>query len=76
MSFESQEFRDALTLAARSFHDHAGDEEAAAERISTVLGWSRARARWFLSVNAEKLQQMADELRRQREERAGCAGDE
>ena len=72
MSPESQEFRDALTLAARSFRDHAGDEEAAAERISAVLGWSRARARWFLSVNAEKLKQMADQLGSQ----PGCAGDE
>jgi hypothetical protein len=72
MSSESQEFHDALVLAATSFRDHAGDEEAAADAISRALGWSRARARWFLSVNLEKIQQMADELRPQ----SGCAGDE
>jgi hypothetical protein len=75
MSSESQEYLAALDLAAASLLDHPGDEDAAAEQVSSALGWSRERARWFMSVNAEKLQQLADDLRRQRNQTA-CAGDE
>jgi hypothetical protein len=66
MSSESQEYRAALELAAAGLLEHDDDHEAAAERVSRALGWSRERARWFLSVNAEKLQQLADTLRGQR----------
>jgi hypothetical protein len=77
MSSESQEYLAALDLAAASLLDHPGDEDAAAEHVSSALGWSRERARWFLSVNAEKLQQLADELRRRRTDQTPCcAGDE
>jgi hypothetical protein len=75
MSSESNEFRAALALAADTFRDGLG-EDAAVERISTALGWSRERVRWFLSVNAERVQNMVDELRRQAGEQACGAGDE
>ena len=76
MSPESQEYLAALNLAAASLLDYSGDEDAAAEQVSTALGWSRERARWFLTVNAEKLQQLAGDLRRKRNRTASCAGDE
>jgi hypothetical protein len=76
MSSESQEYLAALDLAAASLLDHGGNEDAAAEQVSSALGWSRERARWFLSVNAEKLQQLADALRQQRNKTACAAGDE
>jgi hypothetical protein len=75
MSSESQEYLAALDLAAASLLDYPGDEDAAAGQVSSALGWSRERARWFLSVNAEKLEQLADDLRRRRRT-ACCAGDE
>jgi hypothetical protein len=76
MSPESQEYLAALNLAAASLLDYSGDEDAAAEQVSTALGWSRERARWFLTVNAEKLQQLSGDLRRKRNRTASCAGDE
>jgi hypothetical protein len=76
MSSESQEYLAALDLAASSLLDHPGDEDAAAEQVSTALGWSRERARWFLAVNAEKLEQLSGELRRRRNQTACSAGDE
>ena len=78
MSSESQEYLAALELAAASLLEHPGNEDAAAEQVSSALGWSRERARWFLSVNAEKLQQLADDLRKRRRTNrtACCAGDE
>ena len=62
MSSESQEYRVALELAVAALVEHGGDQEVTAEQVSSALGWSRERARWFLTVNAEKLQHLADDL--------------
>jgi hypothetical protein len=66
MCSESLEYRLALERAVAGLLDFGGDQDAAAEQVSAALGWSRERARWFLTVNAEKLQQLADELRGRR----------
>ena len=62
-------FLTALTLAARSYLDHAFDdppaEEADVQRICATLGWSDVRARWFISVNRDSIKRFAQELRTQ-----------
>jgi hypothetical protein len=62
-------FTTALTLAARSYLEHpfadAAAEQAAVRRIEARLGWSPVRARWFLSVNRETIERLAQELRAQ-----------
>jgi hypothetical protein len=57
MVVESQQFRDALATAAASFRVHGGDTELAADAIRMALGWSRERARWFISINLRTIEQ-------------------
>ena len=56
---EGGEVATALTAAARSHRLHPGDDEQAASSIATQVGWSLARARWFLSVNQDRVRQTA-----------------
>ena len=62
-------FTTALTLAARAYLDHPLDpvaaDEAAVRRIEARLGWSPVRVRWFLSLNRETIERLAQELRSQ-----------
>ena len=53
----------AALTAARSHRLHPGDDEQAASSIATQVGWSLARARWFLSVNQDRVRPTADRRR-------------
>jgi hypothetical protein len=54
------EARLALSLASASLLSHPGDAERAARMICSALGWSLARARWFIEVNRERLPSTAE----------------
>ena len=53
----------ALSAAARSYRLHPGDDEQAASAIVAQVGWSLVRARWFLSVNQDRVRQTVARLR-------------
>ena len=59
----SSEVAAALTAAARSYRLHPGDDEPAASASVAPVGWVLARARWFLSVNQERVHQAVARLR-------------
>ena len=56
----------ALTAAARSYLLHPGDDEQAARAIVAEVGWSEVRARWFVSVNQDRLRQIVARLAAER----------
>jgi hypothetical protein len=56
----SDEAANALSLAARTQLEHPGDEERMVKLIVDNFGWSPARARWFLRINWEQLQDVVD----------------
>ena len=58
----SSEVAAALTAAATSYRLHPDDNEQAAHAIVARVGWSLARARWFLSVNQDRVRQTVDRL--------------
>ena len=53
----------ALTAAARSYLLHPDDDEQAARAIVAEVDWSVPRARWFLSVNQDRVRQTVARLR-------------
>jgi len=57
------EFVKALAVAVKSYVDPASDEEAIIDAIVTQLGWSPTRARWFIAVNREHVEQAAQQMR-------------
>jgi hypothetical protein len=63
---EGGEVAAALTAAAGSYRLHPGDDEQAARASVARVGWSRARARWFLSVNQERVRQTVARLTAER----------
>jgi hypothetical protein len=59
-----EEFVNALGLAVNTAIESAWDEEAIIESIVTHLNWSPTRARWFLAVNRDQVEQTAQQMRR------------
>jgi hypothetical protein len=57
----SEEAARALALAAGSYLEHPQDEGRMVQRIVLHLGWSPARARWFIRINREQLERAAEE---------------
>jgi hypothetical protein len=57
------EFVRAFAVASKSYLDHASDEQAVIEAIVNQLGWSPTRARWFLAINREQVEQAAHQMR-------------
>jgi hypothetical protein len=64
----SEEAANALSLAARTQLEHPGDEERMVELIVDNFGWSPARARWFLRINWEQLEDAVDAVEHRPEE--------
>jgi hypothetical protein len=62
------EFASALKAAATSYVLKPDDDEQAARAIMRQVQWSIVRARWFMSVNREKVRRMADSLTEQPED--------
>jgi hypothetical protein len=52
----------ALQAAARSYLLQPGHDEHAASAIVKQVGWSIVRARWFVSVNRDRVLRMTDSL--------------
>ena len=56
----------ALDAAARSYLLYPGNDERAARAIVRRVNWSIVRARWFMSVNHDRVRRIADDLARDR----------
>jgi hypothetical protein len=52
----------ALQAAARSYLLQPGNDEQAARAIVKQVNWSIVRARWFVSVNRDRVRRIADSL--------------
>jgi hypothetical protein len=65
------EFVRAFALAIKSHVDFAADDQAVIDAIVRQLGWSPTRARWFVTVNREQVQQAARQM--QGEERGSIS---
>jgi hypothetical protein len=57
------EFVRALAVAIKSYADSASDEQAIIDAIVAQLGWSPTRARWFIAVNRDQVEQAARQTR-------------
>jgi hypothetical protein len=57
-----EEFVRALAVAVKSSVESASDEQAIIDAIVTQLGWSPTRARWFIAVNREQVEQAASQM--------------
>jgi hypothetical protein len=53
---DGNEFARALELA-RDRGEFAANEERVVETLARTFGWSRTRARWFIAVNRDQLDQ-------------------
>jgi hypothetical protein len=56
----------AVHAAAASYLRHPDSDEQAARAIVAQVGWSLVRARWFVSVNRDRLSQIAARLAAER----------
>ena len=56
------EFVRALAVAIKSYIDSASDEQVIIDAIVTQLGWSPTRARWFIAVNRDQVEQAARQM--------------
>ena len=59
------EFVTALALAIKSYVEAASDEQAIIDAIVTRLGWTPTRARWFIAVNRDHVEQAARQTGRE-----------
>jgi hypothetical protein len=57
------EFVRALAVAVKSYVEAVSDEQAIIDAIVRQLGWSPTRARWFIAVNREHVEQAARQMR-------------
>jgi hypothetical protein len=58
------EFVRALAVAVKSSVESAADEQAIIDAIVAQLGWSPTRARWFVAVNRDQVDQAARQMQR------------
>ena len=54
----------ALHAAAMSYLTQPGNDELAARAIVKRVNWSIVRARWFMSINRDRVRRMAEDLAR------------
>jgi hypothetical protein len=68
MQDPTNEYVFALDVAARGYVEWPMDDDRVAIVVSQAVGWSHERARWFLSINTQKILDLIADLAAQLQE--------